>query len=127
MYRIRESIFPIIKRIIDTIVEDNKLGGSANVQFKPINMMASSQFVEGVKALFDSGNLSKQDFAAVFGFDWFGQVDKMQDEQVIVKEAGLKPPVKESPKPDSSGPKFIIQAKPDKTPEKAPAKKPAKA
>jgi hypothetical protein len=127
MYRIRESIFPIIKRIIDTIVEDNKLGGSANVQFKPINMMAASQYVEGVKALFDSGNLSKQDFAAVFGFDWFGQVDKMQDEQVIVKEAGLKPPVKESPKSDNNGPKFIIQAKPDKTPEKSPTKKPAKA
>jgi hypothetical protein len=130
MYRIRESIFPIIKRIIDTIVLDNNLGGTANVQFKPINMMASSQFVDGITALFDSGNLSKQDFAAVFGFDWFGQIDKMQDEQEILKESGLKPPQsKESPKPNSGGPKFIIQTKPEKptTKPSVTAKKPAKA
>jgi len=128
MYRIRESIFPIIKRIIDTIVEDNKLGSNANVQFKPINMMAASQFVEGVKALFDAGALSQQDFAATFGFDWFSQIEKLQAERDIIKEAKITPPgAKESPKPSNNGPKFIIQAKPDKTPEKAPAKKPAKA
>lgn len=127
MYRIRESIFPIIKRIIDTIVEDNKLGGTANVQFKPINMMAASQYVEGVKALFDSQGISIQDFAAVFGFDWFSQIEKLQDEQEIMKEAKLAPPKsKESPKQGNNGPKLIIQAKPEKTPA-APAKKPAKA
>jgi hypothetical protein len=125
MERIRESIFPIIKRIIDTIVVDNKLGGNANVQFKPINMMAAAQFVEGVQSLYDSGNLSGQDFAAVFGFDWFSQIDKLQEEQEIIKEAKIKPPVtKESPKPNNSGPKLIIQAKPETKP--APAKKPAK-
>lgn len=105
MERIRESIFPIVDRIIDTIVVENKLGGSPDVQFKPINMMATSAFVDGLIELYNSGNLSRESYDAAFGFDLHEELNKRAIEKEMMDDMGLDEfaPVPFSAKPGETG------------------------
>jgi hypothetical protein len=122
MERIRESIFPIIARIIDTIVNENNLGGQPEVAFKPINLMAMSDFVDGIKELYLSGNLSRESFDAVFGFDLFEELHKRAEEKELMKELGVEEfapvPFSEEPVGNTTTPKKPAKKKP------APKKKP---
>lgn len=119
MERIRESIFPIVDRVIDTIVNENNLGGQPEVAFKPINLMAMSDFVDGIKELYLSGNLSRESFTAVFGFDSFEELHRRADEKKLMKELGVD---EFAPVPFSEEPKGTTTTAPKKKPAK---KKPA--
>lgn len=101
MERIRESIFPIVHRIIDTIVKENNLGGQPIVEFKPINLMAMSDFVAGIAELYNTGNLSREDYDAAFGYSFYEQVEKRVEEKAIMDENDLDEfaPVPHSPQP----------------------------
>jgi len=105
MERIRESIFPIVDRIIDTIVNENNLGGQPEVAFKPINLMAMSDFVNGIIELYSSGNLSRESFGAVFGFDLFEELIKRSEENQMLEELNIEEfaPVPHSPQPQRGG------------------------
>jgi hypothetical protein len=128
MERIRESIFPIVSRIIDTIVVENKLGGNPDVQFKPINMMAASAFVDGLIELYNSGNLSRESYGAAFGFDLHEELNKRATEKELLDELDLDEfapvPFSEQPGAGETTPAKKPAAK--KPAEKKPAKKPAK-
>lgn len=89
MERLREIILPIINTIIDKIVNDNNLGGMPEIKFKPINLMSMSNFVTGVTQLYADGNLSREDYAAAFGFDIYEQFEKQEKNEEVRKEAGL--------------------------------------
>lgn len=121
MERIRESIFPIVHRIIDTIVKENNLGGQPIVEFKPINLMAMSDFVSGIAELYNTGNLSREDYDAAFGYSFYEQVEKRVEEKAIMDEKNLDEfaPVPHSPQPGQ-------QTTTTKKPVKKPAKKPVK-
>jgi hypothetical protein len=89
MERIREAILPIMYTIIDKIVNDNKLGGMPEVTFKPINLMSMGNFVTGVTQLYADGNLSREDYAAAFGFDIYEQFEKQERNENKREELGL--------------------------------------
>ncbi len=101
MERIRDALFPIVSRIVDTLSMVNDFGGTLEVMFKPINMMAVSSFIEGIKELYTSGNISREEFASIFGFDWYETVVKRAKESEKLKELGVDEfaPVPFSPKP----------------------------
>lgn len=103
MQRLREVLFPIVKAIIDTIAEENNLGGLPEVKFMPINMMAVSSFVQGVMNLYETGNLSREDYAEVFGFDIYDQLEKRSKEKEVLDELDLEEfaPVPHSNEPDT--------------------------
>lgn len=118
MKRMREAIFPIVKSIIDTIVVENKLGGLPDIQFKPINMMAVTQFVTGLIELYNSGNISRESFDAAFGFDVYEELSKRADENTRIKELDLE---EFAPVPFSNQPEKVTTTPKKKT---APKKKP---
>lgn len=128
MERIREAIFPIVDTIVDTIEKENDLGGEIDVQFMPINLMAVSQFVEGIKELYMTGNLSREDFDATFGFDLYEQIEKRIKEKQAFKEADID---EFAPVPHSNQPGTLPnqqQNKPNqqkKKPDQQPKKRPA--
>lgn len=116
MERIREVFLPMLRRIIDIIIVDNNLGATdISIQFSPINMVGVTAFVEGLQALYDTGNLSREDFAAAFGFDIYDQLKKRLDEKDILEEYNLE---EFAPVPHSNEPKI-----PGKTSEESPVKK----
>lgn len=105
MERIREAIFPIVERIIDTIVIENKLGGQPEVAWKPINLMAMSDFVSGIQELYLSGNLSRESYDSVFGFDLYEELVNRSKEKKLLDELNLEEfaPVPHSNQPEGGG------------------------
>jgi len=105
MERIREAIFPIVDRIIDTIVTENKLGGHPEIAWKPINLMAMSDFVEGIKELYLSGNLSRESYDAAFGFDLYEELLNRSEEKELFEELELDEfaPVPYADQPEGGG------------------------
>ena len=107
MNRMQDAITPIMRRIIDEIVAENNFGGSPEVMFAPINLMAVSSFVEGLQNLYDTGNLSREDYAKIFGFDIFEQLQKRQVENQVLDDLDLDEfaPVPHSNEPQKPGTK----------------------
>jgi hypothetical protein len=103
MERIREVFLPILRQIIDIIIVENSLGASEiSVKFQPINMLGVTAFIQGLQSLYDSGNLSREDYAASFGFDVYDQLEKRADEKDLLKEYDLE---EFAPVPHSNEPK----------------------
>jgi hypothetical protein len=105
MERIRDSLSPIINRMVDVLSDMNDFGGTPEVMFKPINMMAVSSFVEGIKELYMSGNLSREEFSSIFGFDWYETVVKRANENAKMEELDVDEfaPVPHSNQPGEGG------------------------
>lgn len=120
MERIREAIFPIVERIVDTIVVENKLGGQPEVAWKPINLMAMSDFVDGIKELYMSGNLSRESFSAAFGFDLYEELVSRSKEKELLDELDLDEfaPVPHSNQPEGGGNTTSPKKKPTPKPKK---------
>jgi hypothetical protein len=120
MKRLQEALLPIAKKILDIIVEENNLGGEAQIKFKSISMMGVKEFVAGLAELYTTGNLSRDDYDAAFGYDIYEQLDKRKEEKNALKERGLDEmqEVPFSPKPTS---KAKPTAKPAKTAPKSKA------
>jgi len=104
MHRMQEAIAPIMRRIIYEIINENNFGGTPEVMFAPINLMAVSQFVEGIKDLYNTGNLSREDYSSIFGFDVFEQLYKRVEENDLLKELNLE---EFAPMPHSNEPKKV--------------------
>jgi hypothetical protein len=91
MKRMQEVFLPIVRRIIDIIIVDNNLGATdISVRFQPINMIGVTAFMQGLQSLYDTGNLSREDYAAAFGFDVYDQLEKRSDEKDILKDYDLE-------------------------------------
>jgi len=105
MNRMQDAITPIMRRIVDEIVAENNFGGNPEVMFAPINLMAVSSFVEGLQNLYDTGNLSREDYARIFGFDIFEQLLKREVENKLLEKLDLEEfaPVPHSNEPEVPG------------------------
>jgi hypothetical protein len=91
--------------MVDVLSDMNDFGGTPEVMFKPINMMAVSSFVEGIKELYMSGNLSREEFSSIFGFDWYETVVKRANENAKMEELDVDEfaPVPHSNQPGEGG------------------------
>jgi hypothetical protein len=118
MKRIQEALLPIAKKVLDTIVQENNLGGEAQIKFTPISMMGVKEFVAGIVELYTSGNLSRDDYAAAFGYDIYEQLDKRVEEKDALKERKLEDmmEVPFSPKPTSKTTKPTAKPAPKSAP-----------
>jgi hypothetical protein len=66
--------------------------------------MAMSDFVAGIAELYNTGNLSREDYDAAFGYSFYEQVEKRVEEKEIMDEKNLDEfaPVPHSPQPGST-------------------------
>jgi hypothetical protein len=88
---IRQILRPLLRDIVRLTADSNTLvPKELTVDFLPINMMSVTAFVQGVQALYTTGNLSREDYAAAFGFNWYEQVDKKENENEVIGEKGLE-------------------------------------
>lgn len=98
----------LLKIAIDVsyqIYKRNNLKGMPEVSFKPVNLFALADFLNVVKTLYDSGNVSRHTLVDNFGFDWDEEVIKREAENEIMKEKKLGEfaPQPFSPAPDTPG------------------------
>lgn len=118
MNAMREQLLPIVYFIFYNMEKynDTVVRLPEDIKFKPINLMSLQLLFEGIQALYESGNISRQSFAEAFGYDFNAEVDKRIDEQSVIDESGLQ---EFAPVPHSNTPGD------GKTPAQTP-KKPAK-
>jgi hypothetical protein len=101
MRRIQEALIPIASEIFEVIAKENGFSGDITVKFRPINMMSVTTFVQGLASVYSSGNLSREEYTAAFGYDFYEEMDKRVVENEKLKELDLEEfaPVPFSPKP----------------------------
>jgi len=102
MERIQEIMHPLLTKIIQILADENDIGGYPEVKFKKINMLAASEYMKGIIELYMSGNLSRDDFTAIFGYDLLKQLNKRSIEKDIFEKLGLE---EFAPVPHSNQPK----------------------
>ena len=112
MEKIREALLPIVKFIFlemrrNRIVEEYPI-----IKFKPLNLMSMSIFFEGLTALYEAGNLSRESWSEAFGYDFTTEQNKRKANEEFMKELGVEP-VAPSNKPGAGEP-----GAPTKPPEK---------
>jgi hypothetical protein len=92
MNAMRDQLLPIVYFIFYNMEQynDTIIRVPEEVKFKPINLMSLQLFFDGINALYESGNLSRQSFAEAFGYDFNDEIDKRIEEQTVIEESGLQ-------------------------------------
>lgn len=104
MEKIRDSLLPIVKHIFREMQDHNRIIEEYPIiKFKPLNLMSMSIFFEGLAALYEAGNLSRESHMEAFGYDFTTEQNKRKTNEEYMKELGVEP-VAPSNKPGAVGP-----------------------
>lgn len=102
MIQLQKKLLPIANKIYIEMRRHNKVINTLpKLYFKPINLMSLQLFYEGLKDLYETGNLSREDYAEAYGFDLATVIDKRVREKDMLEELNLDEfaPVPHSNKP----------------------------
>jgi len=103
MEAMQEDILPIIKGVLKEVSNYNGFKSVPTAKFDNINLHSFTTFVEGMTALYNTGNLSRTDYAAALGYNWLNQMVQKSDEKKVMTELGIEefPQVPFSPQPNN--------------------------
>lgn len=117
----QRRIITIIQDIVKEISLKNNFKSIPNVNFEKINLKAFSNFVEAMKILYDTGNISRTTFDNSFGFNFEEELKKREEETKMLEEANLPPfeprPFTETPLKPQDNQKTNNKQEPAKKPE----------
>lgn len=109
----RQDLLPIIMKIFNEMVNNNdQLKTLPEIKWKPISLISLQLFYQGIKELYDSGNISRETYASSYGFDFKTEVLKRVEEQKLIEDTGLP---EFAPAQFSSDPRSGGQPKPTGT------------
>ena len=92
MERIRDSLMAIVEFVFREMKNNNKvISETPTVKFEPMNLMSMQLFFDGLEALYESGNLSREDYTEAYGFNFKNQQLKRQKNEELIEELGLDP------------------------------------
>lgn len=105
MENFRDKIIEVLRKVIYDVAKANNFASTPTIKFKPINLNKFIDFVNAITKLYDSGNISRETYADIFGFTWKDEMDKKEQEQKIMeeKELGEFAPSAFSPAPNIPG------------------------
>ena len=103
MEAMQEDILPIIKGVLKEVSRYNGFKSIPTAKFNQINLHSFVAFIEGMTSLYNTGNLSRTDYAGAFGFNWLNQMVQKSDEKKVMTELDLEefPQVPFSPQPNN--------------------------
>jgi len=101
METFRSKIIEILKYIVNETARRNGFSDAPEIKFEPINLMAFADFIDAIRVLYESGNMSRTAFANLFGLTWEDEMDIKEKENKILEEKGLEinAPMPFSPQP----------------------------
>jgi len=92
MEQIQKQLLPIARKVFLEMRNNNDIiKSNPQVTFKPINLMSLSLFYEGIAGLYETGNLSREDFDKAYGYDFRTQMNKRAKNEEVLKELKLDP------------------------------------
>jgi len=101
MNNMQRKILQIIKDIVKRIATENNLSDYPEVRFKPISLHSFVNFIEGLRNLYDTGNLSRSTYVDAFGYVFEDEAKQLSDDKDTMKSYGLDD---FAPKPYSNQP-----------------------
>jgi hypothetical protein len=90
MNNMQRKLLIILRGIIKNIVEENKLSDTPVVSFKPISIISFKAFIEGLRNLYDTGNLSRATYAGSLGYNLDEELRLRAEEKDKIKELGIE-------------------------------------
>lgn len=91
MEKMRKDILVIIQKIVTKVAQENNFKSSPIAKWKPIHLIAFKAFIDGMTALYDTGNLSRTTYTDSFGYDYQDEVELRKEEQDQLDDMGLSP------------------------------------
>lgn len=89
MESFRHKIERVLQGIVNEIANRNKFKLAPEVSFEPLHLVEFKVFVDAISKLYDTGNLSRESFADIFGFTWEDEMDQKKKEQDILVASKL--------------------------------------
>lgn len=89
MEAFRRKIVTVLNEICFEVSKYNRLKSAPTVEFRPLNLVKYADFVRGLLSLFDTKNVSRKSIAEFFGYNWEDEVNRLSDEEKIMKDLGL--------------------------------------
>lgn len=109
MEKLQRVMLPLAEYIVDQIIEQNKISGRpSDIRFEAINLHDFAEFIEAVKALYESGNLSRESYAKELGYNITEELSSRKDENEMLEEMGLE---EYGPVPFSKSPEKVDENK----------------
>ncbi len=102
MNNFRDKILVVLKKIVYDVATENHLASVPTIKFKPINLNKFKDFASIMISLYETGNISRDSLADIFGYVWKDEMDKKESEQKVLKEKELGEfaPMAFSPNPE---------------------------
>jgi len=102
----RSKIITVLQYIINEIADRNNLKSVPEISFKPLQLAEFGVFITAIRELYTSGNLSREGYASIFGFNIKDELMKRAEENKILKEYQLDDfaPLPHSNTPDGNSP-----------------------
>ena len=110
----RRKILEILNKVVKETFEKNKLKGTTELRFTPINLSSFRFFYEALSKLYDTGNLSRTSFSRAFGYVLEDELELKEEEEELIKSMDLP---EFSPQPFSPQPQRGV-SKPQVAPKK---------
>ena len=89
MENFRDKILTVLRYIVEEVAKGNKFKSVPEITFAPINLHDFRTFTEGLDKLFQSGSLSREDYAKPFGFSFSDQLEKRIAEQKELEKSKI--------------------------------------
>jgi len=104
MENMRNKLIKIARDVLFDVAEKNGLKSLPKIRLAPINLYEFKDFIAGLQELYKTGNLSREDYSSVFGYEFEETAGKIQEEQELIEEMGIPEfsPVPFSEKPGAT-------------------------
>ena len=86
----QRKILKIIKGIVKEVATKNAFKTTPEVRFTNINLKAFANFLEGMRMLYDTGNISRTTLDKTFGLNFEEELKLREEEAKMLKDAGLE-------------------------------------
>ena len=116
MEKFRHRIEIVLNSIVKKVFEDNNLKGTTEIEFEPINIRNFADFITALSKLYETGNLSREEFSGAFGYDIEEEFNKISEEKKLMKEYDIE----EFPAQPFTPQANNAQPKPDQKPDTKP-------
>lgn len=86
---IRRKLIRVVRRIFFETSEQNGFADVPEVDFNPINLVGFKDYIAGLKILYESGNLSRYEYADFFGKNFEISMKQLVEDNKLIEDLDL--------------------------------------
>lgn len=91
MESMQRKLLKIARGIVAEVSEANALKSIPEVRFERINLQTMTNFINSMKVLYDTGNISRDSFDEAFGYNYEEESKKRTEETKELEQQGVAP------------------------------------